>query len=266
MVRKSSKASNQEPTGALSKAGKIIDVLADNNGIGPAEVAAASGIPRSSAYRILDGLVQVGLVKANQDDTYSLSLSWLNLSDVARSSLTEWPNAYELLAELTTLTGQTTFLTVISGFETVCVECAQGPSIDALILRPGGTLPFFAGAAGRVCLAYSDEQIQNDYLKQAPFAGYNENSLVTASALRTDIKQIRERGFAISNEDITIGVASIGVPIFSQQDGIVVGALSTGGFADAMMPRCEELAGQLTAYVDRLGSGQLSENSSHSQA
>lgn len=254
-MRVSSKASDQEPTGALFKAGKIIDILAENNGIGPAEVAAVSGIPRSSAYRILDGLVQVGLVKVNQDDTYSLSLSWLDLSDVARSSLTEWPKAYDLLAELTTLTGQTSFLTVISGFETVCVECAQGQSFDALILRPGGTLPFFAGAAGRVCLAYSDEQIQEDYLQQAPFEGYNENSLVTSDALCADIKQIQKRGFAISNEDITIGVASIGVPIFSQSNGRVVGALSTGGFVDAMMPRCEELAGQLKVYVNRLGAG-----------
>ncbi|WEV64318.1 IclR family transcriptional regulator [Bifidobacterium sp. ESL0732] len=243
----------KEPNGVLFKAGKVVEALADDNGMGPAEIADVCDIPRSSVYRILDGLTDVGLVESNSGVSYSLSLDWLRFADAARNSLTEWSNATDLLHECTGNVGLTSFLTMVSGYETVCVQWAKGPGNDALILRPGGTLPFFGGAAGRVCLAYSSEEIGDAYLRNAPFEGYNENSLVTASALRRDMRETLARGYAISDEDVTIGVGSIGVPIFGSDGKTVVGALSTGGFVDVVLPRGEELAQTLFDYVGRLG-------------
>lgn len=249
--------SQQTPTRVLAKAGGIVDVLAAENGISPAEIADMCDIPRSSAYRILDGLINVDLVESNSDVSYSLSLDWLDLADAARRSLTEWAQAPHLLREMTGETGLTSFLTVINGEETVCVEYAQGRGIDALILRPGGTLPFFAGAAGRVALAYSDESIAEAYLSKAPFEGYNDNSLATESALREDMKLVREQGYALSNEDVTIGVGSIGVPIFEPAGEHVIAALSIGGFIDAVLPRQGQLAETLHRYADLLAAQRL---------
>lgn len=250
MVNKAS--AEFEPTRVLAKAASVVNVLADDNDISPATIADLCKIPRSSVYRILDGLVDVDLVESHSDVSYALSLKWLRLADAARRSLTEWSQAPSLLKELTGKTGLTSFLTVISGEETVCVECARGSGVDSLILRPGGTLPFFAGAAGRVALAYSGEDVAENYLRKAPFEGYNENSLVTASALREDMKRTRSRGYGISYEDVTIGVASIGVPIFAKGTKRAIAALSTGGFVDAVWPRHEQLADTLRDYADRL--------------
>ena len=74
----------REPTRALDKASRVMDALAAENGLSPADIADACDIPRSSVYRVLDGLVDVGWAVTDTDGNYSLSLDWLRLADVAR--------------------------------------------------------------------------------------------------------------------------------------------------------------------------------------
>ena len=67
----------REPTRALDKASRVMDALAAENGLSPADIADACDIPRSSVYRVLDGLVDVGWAVTDTDGNYSLSLDWL---------------------------------------------------------------------------------------------------------------------------------------------------------------------------------------------
>ena len=71
----------REPTRALDKASRVMDALAAENGLSPADIADACDIPRSSVYRVLDGLVDVGWAVTDTDGNYSLSLDWLRLAD-----------------------------------------------------------------------------------------------------------------------------------------------------------------------------------------
>ena len=74
----------REPTRALDKASRVMDALAAENGLSPADIADACDIPRSSVYRVLDGLVDVGWAVTDTDGNYSLSLDWLRLMPLAR--------------------------------------------------------------------------------------------------------------------------------------------------------------------------------------
>lgn len=114
----------REPTRALDKASRVMDALAAENGLSPADIADACDIPRSSVYRVLDGLVDVGWAVTDTDGNYSLSLDWLRLADAARTSRTEWQPAIAVMHAITAQTGMTSFLSVVSGTELVCVECA----------------------------------------------------------------------------------------------------------------------------------------------
>ena len=61
----------REPTRALDKASRVMDALAAENGLSPADIADACDIPRSSVYRVLDGLVDVGWAVTDTDGNYS---------------------------------------------------------------------------------------------------------------------------------------------------------------------------------------------------
>ena len=224
----------REPTRALDKASRVVDALAAENGLSPADIADACDIPRSSVYRVLDGLVDVGWAVTDTDGNYSLSLDWLRLADAARTSRTEWQPAIAVMHAITAQTGMTSFL-----------ECAQGHAIDSLILRPGRVLPLHAGAAGRVALAYFEDADAERYLAGAPFPAYNENTLVSVEQLREDIRLTRERGYALSDEDVTLGVGAVGVPIVDNESGRVLASLSAGGFVDEVLATQESLAALL---------------------
>ena len=213
-----------------------MDALAAENGLSPADIADACDIPRSSVYRVLDGLVDVGWAVTDTDGNYSLSLDWLRLADAARTSRTEWQPAIAVMHAITAQTGMTSFLSVVSGTELVCVECAQGHAIDS---------PLHAGAAGRVALAYFEDADVERYLAGAPFPAYNENTLVSVEQLREDIRLTRERGYALSDEDVTLGVGAVGVPIVDNESGRVIASLSAGGFVDEVLATQESLAALL---------------------
>ena len=55
--------------------------------------------------------------------------------------------------------------------ESVCVDWARGQAINVLLLKPGRSLPLFAGAAGRVTLAFGQDDPEA-YLANAPFDAY----------------------------------------------------------------------------------------------
>jgi IclR family transcriptional regulator, acetate operon repressor len=121
-----------------------------------------------------------------------------------------------------------------------------------LILRPGRALPLYAGAAGRVTLAFRTES-PDPYLAQAPFPAFTARTLTTAGQLRKDIAMTRKRGFSISDEDVTEGIGALGVPLISPTTGFA-GALSLGGLAAEMNSRRTELSEQLLAAAQVLSS------------
>ena len=244
--------SKKGATRALDKASRVVEALAAESGLSPADIADACDIPRSSVYRVLDGLVDVGWASVDEGGNYALSLEWLRLADAARAAQSEWRGAAKVMQGITAQTGMTSFLAVVSGRETVCGECAQGHAIDSVILRPGRVLPLHAGAAGRVALAYFDDEAADRYLQGAPFPAYNENTLVSEAELREDIRVTRARGYALSDEDVTLGVGAVGVPIFDPDSGRLIASLSAGGFVDEVLTTQESLAALLHDGVRRI--------------
>ena len=229
-------------------------MLSKEGPLAPAEIAERIGVPRSSVYRLLDGLHAVGLTEPLPDSTARLSLRWLRLADRARAAMHEWVEAPRVLAELVERTGQTAYLSVLRNNEAVCIQWEQGRAIGVLLLKPGRTLPLHAGAAGRTLLAYGADI--NQYLASTERRRFTKATLVSDSELRADVEQTRARGYAISDEDVTEGIGALGAPVHSAASG-VLGVLSIAGLADEMRERRDSLVGELLAATAALEPGQV---------
>jgi DNA-binding IclR family transcriptional regulator len=242
------------PMGILQKSSAVVDLLASHGPLSPAEIAERTGTPRASVYRLLDALTAIGLTEALPTSQAKLSLRWLRLADAASLSMSEWAGADEILHDLARHTGQTTFLSVPRPSEAVCIRWAQGSAIGVLILRPGRSLPLYAGAAGRLCLAYRVDV--EDYLAQAPFPAFTPHTLVSAAALRQDIAATRTRGYSISDEDVTEGIGALGAAVVAP-NGQLAGAISLAGLAEDIQSQQEALVEELhkaaTALTTQFG-------------
>lgn len=120
--------------------------------------------------------------------------------------------ALPVMHDLAGVTEETVSLSVLRGAEALCIERVEGKHVQVLATRVGTTLPLHAGAASRTLLASLPperiDQILEGNLR--PLTRYTE---VQPARLREIVVQIRDRGYAISDEDVTLGVAAIGAPI-----------------------------------------------------
>jgi IclR family acetate operon transcriptional repressor len=189
------------------------------------------------------------LTESLPDTRVRLTARWLTLSDAARAGMSEWGSAATVLRELAESTSLTSYLTVLRDGAAMCVDWAPARAIDILALRPGRSLPLHAGAAGRTLLAFGVDA--EAYLGGAPFPALTERTLVTAGQLRDDLVRTRQRGFAVSDGDVTAGIGAIGVPVLDAA-GAVVGCLSLGGLADELLGRREELVALLLAAAHEI--------------
>lgn len=235
----------------LANASGAIDVLARHGPLTVGQLASALAIPRSSAYRLADGLCADDLAETGPDGRLTLTRRWLHLSDAARNGMSEWAGARPILEWLAAETEETAFLTVPGAAEAVCIDWAPGRGVTILALKPGRSLPLHAGAAGRVVLAHSPERDVEAYLARCPLPAFTGTTLTTAAELRADIALTRGRGFAVSDEDVTVGIRSIGAPILSA-DGSLAGAVSIGGLAGESRESHARLVDAVLAAARRL--------------
>ena len=112
------------------------------------------------------------------------------------------------------LTEETVFLCVRRDDVAVFIECLPGKHVQALALGLGGSLPLHAGAAPRVLLAYEPKDVQADYLRRVDLVSFTDRTPSTPSAVKRALSEVRAKGYAVSDEDVTIGIAALGAPIF----------------------------------------------------
>ncbi len=234
------------PIKVLSNATDLIEVLAWEGPQSPADIAVRIGVPRSSVYRLIEALAATSMIESMSDSRVRLTSRWLHLADSARASMVEWVGAAEVLEGLVDETGQTAFLSVRRGDRAVCIDWRQGRGIGLLVLKPGRSLPLNAGAAGRVLLAHGDSQ---DVLAATPFRPITPHTLVTREQLEADISQTLTQGYVQSDEDVTLGVSAIGMPLLSA-DGTLLGAMSVGGLTGEIHAEGESIRAALARAVD----------------
>jgi DNA-binding IclR family transcriptional regulator len=233
----------------LTKTQRLVDVLLEHGPMTPAEIGEAIGVPRPTAYRLVSGLNAIELTQTRPDGTVDLNLRWLHLADAAYDSMTEWAGARAALTALSAETEQTAYLCVPRAGEVVCIDWSQGRGIGVLMLRPGLSLPLNAGAAGRTALAYLPDV--TDYLAAAPHEAFTPKSLTDAAALKEDIERTRDRGYAVSHEDVTVGIGALGVPVLGAR-GALRGTVSLGGLIGEIREREHDLVSAIRATVRQL--------------
>jgi DNA-binding IclR family transcriptional regulator len=243
----------------LANAADMIEILAETGPLSAAALAARMDIPRSSAYRLIDGLLAVSLLESLADGRATLSARWLRLADAAHRGMREWADASHVLDRLVEITGQTAFLSVLVDSAAFCIDWSQGRGIDILATRPGRSLPLNAGASGRVLLAFSS--MSDTLLLNTPFQRLTATTLSSVDELRADIALTREQGYVYSDGDAATGIAGLAVPIFDD-DGALAATISVAGlaqpfredrdtFTSALLQETSSLQGHSRGYRSR---------------
>ncbi|MFM1653441.1 IclR family transcriptional regulator [Brevibacillus sp. B_LB10_24] len=234
----------KETVGVLDKALTVISVLEKTkDGIGLTEIAQLAGINKTSCYRILNTLMSDGMVEIGErTGTYRLGIRFLELGGIVQRRINLRQAALPALTHLTEKTGDTSFLCILNSLKAVCIERIEGKDVQVLTLNVGDTWPLYIGAAPRAILANLDDE-QVSQILSAPLE--TKALQITDPAVYWEmIRDIREKGYSVSFEDVTLGVSSIGAPVYNHM-GHVVGSISLSSTIQRIPPEREEEIAQL---------------------
>jgi IclR family transcriptional regulator, pca regulon regulatory protein len=188
------------------------------------DVARITGIPRAAARRFLHTLVELGYV-STEGRSFVLRPKVLEVGYAYLSSLSLPDLATRHLQELSSLVRESSYLSVLDGYDTVCVAHVPMRRIWTLSLNVGTRLPALATAAGRAMLASQRDEWLDRYLSTAHMPRITSHTITDVATLRTELAAIRERGWALVDQELEEGLQTIAAPIHDS-DGRVVAAVS----------------------------------------
>jgi DNA-binding IclR family transcriptional regulator len=239
------------PVRSLAKAVLLLEALADEREATPRRLSELLHEPRTTVYRLLTGLQALDMVEAaSRTGTYRLGWRLLRLGSAVIERLDERQAALPVMERIHERTGETVFLCVRRGDNAVCIERLDGLRVQSLVLRLGGSLPLHLGAGPRALLAWEPREEWDTYVTHHSLEAMTEKTPVTREALFRQLEQSLEQGYAVSDEDVTPGIASLGAPIFDYT-GRVRAAISIGGMRQFLLEEIYDEAIELLVGAGR---------------
>ena len=239
----------------LCKASQLLDRLAEDGELPVARLAELVGEPRSTVHRLVGSLQELDLVEpGSRRGTYRLGLRLLRLGSAVVARFDERRAAIPVMEHLHRQTEETVYLCIRRGYDAVCIERIDGRWVRSMALRLGGALPLHVGAAPRALLAYEPREFWEEYVAREELAEWTPSTPTDPMQLFALLEEIRRTGRSISDEDVTLGMAAVGAPIFGHR-GTVCAALSLSGPKPAILgasgPSTCELVVEGAAEISR---------------
>lgn len=176
------------------------------------EVASRTGLARPTARRLLMTLEQLGYVRA-VDGVYSLTTRTLELGTSYIGALGMWEVARPHLLALVAQTGESSSMSQLDGSDIVYTARVPVTKIIAFSVKIGTLFPATATSMGRVLLADKSCAELDEILATPSRSGIIPRVTPTRAELDASLDRIRERGWALSDEMLSMGVRSIAAPV-----------------------------------------------------
>ena len=204
----------------------LIEVLIEAGEASAVTLAEELGEPRSSVYRMLATLQQIEVVeRGSRRGLYRPGLGLVRLGGSVLTRFDERQLVMPVLESLRAETKETVHLSLRRGFQAVFIERLQGERAHALAIKLGGVLPLHVGASPRALLDFEPEHFWDEYFADARIEAWTRTAPATEAQLREILAEIRRTGVSISDEDVVVGVATVGAPIFDYR-GVVRAAVA----------------------------------------
>jgi IclR family transcriptional regulator, blcABC operon repressor len=200
---------------AVTRAGAILDLLAENPGqiAGPSELARRLGLPKSSIANICNALADLGLVR-RIGTGFALGRKLAELGGAYLASVDLVQEFYEEAALLPAASEETVQLAVLDGLEMTYLARHDGRQPVRLTSQIGRRLPASVTATGKAALAsLADEDLDARLALVGELPVLTSRSLATVAALRAELDAVRDRGYAMDDEETVEGVVCFGVMI-----------------------------------------------------
>jgi IclR family acetate operon transcriptional repressor len=228
---------------SVDRALDLLEALAASEGeVSITSLAHRTSLHVSTVHRLLTTLLRRGYVRQNPDTSRYFTGAKLATLAEGRSRFNELRHrARPFLRSLTEETRETSNLVVLDDAMAVYIETVASPHVVRMFTTLGNRVPLHATGAGKALLAALSPDRRDALIDRIELRGYTARTIVERTALRRALEEIRERGYAIDDEEFDEGVRCVAVAAGPAGDPL--GAISVSAPAGRMSrQRCGELA------------------------
>jgi DNA-binding IclR family transcriptional regulator len=235
--------SAESPSIAVHRALAMLEAISKSSaGLSNAELSRKLKLPKSSTSYILRALEAGGYVRRETDGKYRLGLALLSLASRAVESLDVREVALPILQHLVERSGLTAHLAVLDHGQAVYIAKVDAPGFIKMNTWPGRRMNLHSTSVGKALLAWLAEEEVHAILDKG-MKKWTPHTIATPAKLFADLEHIRRRGYAIDEQESTMGIRCVAAPVFNPQ-GVAASLGLTGTvtqFHAAEIPRYAEM-------------------------
>ncbi|WP_027929523.1 IclR family transcriptional regulator [Amycolatopsis thermoflava] len=199
------------------------------------EVATRSGLPVSTARRLITELREWGGLERLEDGRYRIGMRLWTIGTLAPQQRGLREAALPYMHDLFQATQENLQLTVLEGTQALCIEKISSTKAVPTRTEVGGRLPLHATGVGKVFLAFSGKDLLRSVV-EAGLARMTPHTITQPGRLAAALEEVRKTGVAYSYEEMTLGAVSVAAPILGL-DGRVRAALGIVAHSRAAVDR-----------------------------
>ncbi len=210
---------------------QILEALASEGELGLTELAERVGVHKSTLFRFMRTLCDLGYARRDPDtERFSLTLKVFELGSSVYARVDLVKLASPFLLRLSATTQETVHLAILDGGRLVYlskIESTRSLRV-AMQSRVGLTAPAYCTGVGKALLAFAETDVLDAYLATCDFVRHTEKTIPDRLKLLAELQMIRNRGWAVDDEEHEQGVRCVAAPV-RNRDGAVIAALSISG-------------------------------------
>ncbi|MET9788709.1 IclR family transcriptional regulator [Streptomyces canus] len=238
---------------SVDRAVSVLEILAQRGEAGVSEVAAEIDVHKSTAFRLLGALEARGLVEQTAErGKYRLGFGIVRLAGAVTGRFDITQQGRPVCERLSEEIGETVNIAVLQEHFAVNLYQVRGPGAVGTHNWVGQLTPVYATSSGKILLAHLSAEERDAVLAASTVQKHTPHTLTLRTKLEKNLAETRERGYAVTLEELEIGLQALAAPIRSR-NGDVIAALSASGPAYRFTEeRIHEIAPVLIRGADEI--------------
>ena len=192
-----------------------LELLAENGDAGVMEVSTALGLNKSTAHRVLNSLIYMGYARQNEETgRYEPSLKVVDLANKVMKHVDIVQAVRPYLRKLMEMTDETVHFVERDGVDAVYIDKIESYRNGIqMVSRIGSRIPLYCSGVGKAMAAELDEHEVEEIWNRSRILPLTPYTITDFETFRRELSEIRERGYALDNEENESGVRCIAVSL-----------------------------------------------------
>ena len=201
---------------SLARGIDILSVIHEKGTVTMVEIADIMGVDKSTVSRLMGTLMAYDMVSVDPaTKKYRLGFRILYLSEGVKKNFNIVTAARPYLHKIVSETGESVHLATMGNRKMYIVDQVLSGREYKLSAQIGMIEEWHCSSVGKCVLAYKSESFINELLKDYDYKQYTPKTMTDYEALSVDLRRIRDQGYALDDEEVSVGVRCIAVPIFT---------------------------------------------------